>query len=418
MNLKTLLLLTACFCILTQVILAQTTADSTVQAYAIKQNKLLQQAYKDKDAEAGKKTVSEFAARYNKLGKADKSDYRNFLMGCYYNQSCIYALLDNKISALDYLDSAVNKGYVNYGHLQEDTDLDKIRDEPRFKRISAAMREVSDYQYILAKAEKFNPNDHRKIPAFTYQSAKDPNLVALRKKFNLDSVAGKGDDASKAINLLHWVHNTVHHDGQHESGVQFINANEIISVATTKKVGVSCGELATTLNECYLAMGFKSRKVYCFPKDSLGNDFDSHVINVVYLPSKSKWVWVDPTNDAYVMDENKNMLSIQEVRERLITGKPLLVNADANWNHQSTITKTFYLDGYMVKNLYRFYSPLKSEYDYETRGANRNISYVHLLPLDYFKQAPQQSHVEDKKTQMTYDQYRTNNADLFWQVTP
>jgi hypothetical protein len=403
-------------CLWTCSVFAQHIA-SDFNDFAKQQGQLLQQTYKDHDADGGKKLLEEFVSKYNQLSKADKAIYKPYLTGFYYNQSCTYSLLNDKPKALAYLDSAVHKGYTNYSHLQEDADFVNIKNEPRFRQISAAVRSVGDYKYILAKADKFNTNDRRKIPAFTYQSPKDANLAALRKKFKLDSVAGNGDEVAKVINILHWVHNTVSHDGQHESGIRFINANEIISVATAKKVGVSCGELATTLNECYLAMGWKSRKVYCFPKDSLGIDYDSHVINVVYLPSKSKWVWVDPTNDAYVMDENKNLLSIAEVRERLINNQPLFVNEDANWNHKSVITKTDYLDGYMIKNLYRFYSPLKSEYDYESSGANKNITYVDLLPLDYFKQGPDKSENQYKAAKMSIDRYRTNNTELFWQVS-
>jgi hypothetical protein len=196
--------------------------------------------------------------------------------------------------------------------------------------------------YIIKKAKTYNAADNRPLPAFTYQSADNPNLVLVKKTFKLDSVAGSGNEASRAINILHWVHNTVHHDRQHESGIKHFNAFEIVSTATAKNIGVSCGELATVLNECYLAMGWRSRKVYCFPKDSLHTDYDSHVINIGYLPSKKKWVWVDPTNDAYVMDENGELQSIEEVRERIINDKPLIINPDANWNHKASETKEHY----------------------------------------------------------------------------
>ena len=32
-----------------------------------------------------------------------------------------------------------------------------------------------------------------------------------------------------------------------------------------------------------------------------------------------KWLWIDPTFDAYVMNEKGELLSIEEVRERLIS---------------------------------------------------------------------------------------------------
>ena len=56
---------------------------------------------------------------------------------------------------------------------------------------------------ILKKASTYNLDDKREIPVFTYQSSRDSNLVALRKTFNLDSIAGFGNDISKVLNLLH-----------------------------------------------------------------------------------------------------------------------------------------------------------------------------------------------------------------------
>ncbi len=271
-----------------------------------------------------------------------------------------------------------------------------------------------DYISILKRASKYDMNDKRALPGFTYESSNDPKLAVLRKEYKLDSVAGFGNETSRLINLLHWVHNNVHHDGQHESGIEQENADEIIKVCKAKNIGVSCGELASVLNDCYLAMGWHSRKVYCFPKDSLGNDNDSHVINVVYLSSKHKWIWVDPTNDAYVMDEKGNLLSIEEVRQGIIENKFMIVNPDANWNHRSSTEKSFYLDYYMAKNLYQVYCPVKSEYDYESHGKHDTIAYIHLLPLDYAKQKPDISERYSSYLKMNVVDYRTDNPGLFW----
>ncbi len=77
----------------------------------------------------------------------------------------------------------------------------------------------------------------------------------------------------------------------------------MIAVCRKDNRGLNCRGLATVLNECYLAMGFSSRLVFRLPKDSLGVDPDCHVINMVFVPSLKKWIWTDPTNDAYVMNE-------------------------------------------------------------------------------------------------------------------
>ena len=41
---------------------------------------------------------------------------------------------------------------------------------------------------------------------------------------------------------------------------------------------------------------------------------------------------------------------------------------------------------YMAKNLYLLECPVNSEYNMETVEAGKVISYIRLLPLDYFNQ--------------------------------
>jgi len=265
----------------------------------------------------------------------------------------------------------------------------------------------------LKSASKYNLNDNRTIPDFTYQDQSNTNLIALRKGFNLDSIAGTGNDVSKILNLLHWVHNLIPHDGNHDNPT-VKNAMSMIAQCKRENRGLNCRGLATVLNECYLAIGIKSRFVTCMPKDSIFND--CHVINSVYLANEKKWIWIDPTNNAYVMNEKGDLLSIAEVRERLINNKPLIVNPDANWNNKSTITKEYYLDYYMAKNLYRLESPLVSEYDTETWKDGKKITFVELLPLDAYKQKPDKTESTNKKTGTTFTYLKTNNPERFWQT--
>lgn len=50
--------------------------------------------------------------------------------------------------------------------------------------------------------------------------------------------------------------------------------------------GINCRMMAQLLNECYLAMGFRSRFVTCMPRVMV---YDCHVINAVCAESLSKW---------------------------------------------------------------------------------------------------------------------------------
>jgi hypothetical protein len=273
--------------------------------------------------------------------------------------------------------------------------------------------ETPNYIDTLKKAAKYNTSDLRTVPEFTYQDSSNSHLQALRKKYNLDSIAGDAGEFNQIINLMHWMHNLVRHDGQH-GNPESKNADELIQVCSDGSRGLNCRGLAISLNECYLAMGFKSRYITCMPKEL---EFDDcHVINMVYSEWLKKWVYMDPTNNAYVMDEKGMLLSIEEVRQRLIDGRTLIVNPDANWNNEQFVWLEDYIHNYMAKNLYRLECPVSSEYDYETKLPGKNTVYMELLPLDGINQTPQKEDHLNKEANCTMTNYVTNNPESFWKA--
>lgn len=264
---------------------------------------------------------------------------------------------------------------------------------------------------ILKNANEYNFEDNSPIPQFTYQDSSNTYLKELRTGFNLDSIAGTGNEVSKILNLMNWVHDLIPHDGNHANPA-VKNAMSLINACTNKERGLNCRGLAIVLNECYLSLGIKSRFVTCMPKDSVFQD--CHVINMVYSNELEKWIWIDPTWEAYVMNEQGQLLGLDEVRQRLINGQPLILNPDANWNNRSSATKEEYLYEYMAKNLYRFKCPVRSEYNLETKKRGKEIEYVELIPLDGYVQTPKVNEYKNKKTGVTFINYRTNNPNLFW----
>ncbi len=264
---------------------------------------------------------------------------------------------------------------------------------------------------MLKMADQYNFSDNRFVPKFSYQSSDDPNLIRIRQDLKLDSVAGNGTELSKIFNLLHWVHNLLKHDGGSENPT-LKNAIDLINICKAEGRGVNCRMLSTVLNECYLSLGIKSRYVTCMPKET---EFEEcHVINMVFSKELNKWIWIDPTFDAYVMDDKGNLLGIEEVRERLTKGQPMVLNADANWNRELLQTKEFYLEEYMAKNLYRIQSPVVSEYDSETWKFGKEVSYIELLPLDGIEQTPQKQEQVGNQVGVIFTYYKTNNPNLLW----
>jgi hypothetical protein len=267
------------------------------------------------------------------------------------------------------------------------------------------------YLEKLKNAKEYNYSDDRVIPAFIYSSKEEPDLVKLRLRYHLDSIAGKANEISRILNILHWVHYEAWHDGEAPTPPSK-NAMDLIAYNKRESRGMNCRMMATILNECYLSLGIRSRLVTCMPKEL---KFDEcHVINTVYSNDLKKWIWVDPTFDAYVMNEKGELLGLQEVRERLISEEPIILNPEANWNRLQSETKEEYLKKYMTKNLYRLECQAVSGYNTETRRAGQEISYTELLPLDGLGQNPQKKEEKDSVTGVKYIWYKTNNPNLFW----
>ena len=114
------------------------------------------------------------------------------------------------------------------------------------------------YREILNKSSDYDIQDRREVPKFVYQPANNSNLVRLRETYRLDSIAGTGNEISRIIQLMHWIHNLIPHEGQNGNPTE-LNAESLIKLCKMKNRGLNCRGLAIALNECYLSLGFKSR---------------------------------------------------------------------------------------------------------------------------------------------------------------
>jgi len=228
------------------------------------------------------------------------------------------------------------------------------------------LREYTDFEIGTASG----------APHFYYSAPSDSNLTQLRRTYALDSVANSGSEVERIIALMGWAHSIVRHDGNSENPKPR-NALHLIEVCRQENRGVNCRMMATILNEAYLALGFRSRHVACMPYDR--NDSDCHVINMVYSETLGKWLYMDPTFQAYWMDADSTLLGIAEVREKMIRGEPLLLSEGINWNgapHDPAAYRR-----YIEKNLFRFNCPVGSEFGYETREGKRE--WIYLDPSGY-----------------------------------
>ncbi|UHG94727.1 transglutaminase-like domain-containing protein [Spirosoma oryzicola] len=388
-----------------------TSPQNEFRSYSAEQNKVINQLVTHKQYRQAIEHCDDWYKIYAQLNEAVKRQFAGLPADLFYGQACLYGLLKDKAGATRAFQKAVAAGYKNYRQALTDPDLAYARTDKEFVRQLALIRRRGDYRFILQQDTYHSPRSRTDRFGFTYQSADEPQLVALRHDYKLDSIAGQGSDVSKVINLMQWVHDRIPHDGNNENPVSR-NAQDLLTVCQQQARGLNCRGLSTVLNEVYLAMGFRSHFVGCLPKDT--SDSDSHVINSVYVPSIRKWLYMDPTQAAYLMNEAGQLLSISEVRQRLIEGRPLLLNPTANWNHKVSATKVDYLDRYMAKNLYQLERPLTSQRDLETRQEGKVLHYVRLVPLKSYN-AQRATQIKRGKL-VTIVTHYTSDPTVFWAV--
>ena len=333
--------------------------------------------YQKKDYAKAEDIINEMLALNESLPDSIKTEFAQAYASnkalLNYDAACMYSLAGQIDKALSCLSIAYENGWHDYKHAAEDADLNNIRNTEQYKQIVADMRENFDYEYVLHRGGAYRVSERRDtLPRITYADASSPGLEMVRRHFRLDSVASGGDEISKIKRILTFIHNRIRHDGMH-ANPGAMNAIDLDNACADGSRGLNCRGLATVLNECYLAMGFKSRFITCFPRDYKS---DCHVINMVYSRTLKRWIWMDPTHNSWITDENGNLLGMKEFRERRLAGQPYVLNDEANWNNETKSTKDYYLDEYMTKNAYAI--EICTHYGF---GTEQNVSHrITLLP--------------------------------------
>ncbi|MFH1194227.1 MAG: tetratricopeptide repeat protein [bacterium] len=77
-------------------------------------------------------------------------EFKNDDPGGYYNLACYYSLVGKKSESLEYLEKSIQKGFDNFEYIENDTDLDNVRNEDNFKIL------MDKYEKQKLRSEKKN----------------------------------------------------------------------------------------------------------------------------------------------------------------------------------------------------------------------------------------------------------------------
>jgi tetratricopeptide (TPR) repeat protein len=159
------------------------------------QDSLLLHAYKQKDTAIYKKLTEESILQYSKLPAKVRKQFSYYLPSIYYNLCRIYSLTGNKAKALLSLKKSIDAGYyVDYAHMQADSDLNNIRNEKEFKEfkdlIASSQKKYLDNLKLVIKEFKQDTNTIISLFEYAsfYYSNYDTALLYLNRAYEL---AGK-----------------------------------------------------------------------------------------------------------------------------------------------------------------------------------------------------------------------------------
>jgi len=247
---------------------------------------------------------------------------------------------------------------------------------------------------------------------FEYSLPTDSNLVFLRTKYSLDSVAGIGTETEQMINLMLWVHRLAPH-ASNPSYPKIRNALNLVDLCLNEGKSINCYMYAIILNEVYLSMGFYSRLIHLRYKHS----GESHWVNAVYSAILKKWIMMDANHGAYFMDEEGTILSLPEIRRKMINKEKLVFNEELEYvgdNKGVKIIKGIFgiekfYRWYISKNILKYSTNLINTFNIESDNA---AEIIQLTPTNYLKEIDP---LPKKRKYERYNFYRTDDEDFFWQ---
>lgn len=345
--------------------------------------------------------MSDFTDRYSGLPMKERAKYYHAHIEAWYNWSYLSARHKDNAGAVNYMRKAISIGFTDFSRITKDHVFDDLlAGDDDFILLVSAQQEARDYMGILRAHGHYNEEVISEIPLFACYG-NNADHPALNESLGLEQIAGTGNEISKVLNIMRWLHNLIRHDGEN-GDLGTMGVMEKIQFCWENDRGLNCRGLSMIFHHCIQSLGFRSGYIICKPRNLLKNDNDRHVVNQVFIAELNRWILTDVTLNAYVMDEKGQLLDIAAVRTRLINEQPLLLNPDANWNNCYSMTRKEYLYKYMAKNMYRFLVPVSSVSEKNT------LAYLHLLP-----HYPGETVLADYK-ETDAENHITCNPDFFW----
>lgn len=227
-----------------------------------------------------------------------------------------------------------------------------------------------NYLELLINSPSFDYSSREPDAEFIYQAAGSEELKYLAEKWEIKKIAQTGTDFERMLKLMKWVNSSTYQDGSKPVPSPKTADNFLGLSAGENPPGLNCLATAITLTEVLLASDIPARTLTLLP---LKASPDCHVAVMAWSREYEKWIFLDPSYNAWFPGPDGIPLSPMEIRRAFQTNSIGLPSEGSGWNGGP-----FDLDylHYLSKNFFQFYSEIESSVGYEDSGSKRVRVYL------------------------------------------
>lgn len=104
--------------------------------------------------------------------------------GSYYDAACLYARMERKQKALEYLEKSLELGYRRFAHIARDQDLDLIRDMEEFKAMIKKYKQVAEEENQSSTIGHLNTTDRDNSSTSEVPFTKESGVCKVKCNIN------------------------------------------------------------------------------------------------------------------------------------------------------------------------------------------------------------------------------------------
>ena len=231
------------------------------------------------------------------------------------------------------------------------------------------------YRGLLRLYDDFAAEPDQDVPSFEYDGS-HPALAQLRRRYDLDRVAGEATPLTRGRRLCDWLHRHV----RHFDSAERIEWNSLrlleYSFDNGREAGINCIMQAIVLAEACLAVGLPARVMGLHPLSPY--DMDQHYVTVVWTGQSARWVMLDPSFGTCFQDPDGTILSPWSLRQRF--AEEAEVSCDpSDFGDDPRRAAADYRE-YVAKSIFYLQSPVASGFG---TSADAGLRWVTCAPRGF-----------------------------------